>query len=98
MDSGPSVLRVKNFDLVVLEDAGEGENIAYVIIHHQYGLVSEYRVRAPDFLKETLLLCAEVGLASVQEDDGLVEQPVHGGSVPNRTGVQQHAQPVERRS
>ena len=59
-----------------LEHAGQREDVAHVVVDDQHRLADQVLVRAVQPLEHLLLLGRQVGDDAVQEERGLVEQPL----------------------
>ena len=76
LDGLAAVGRADHLHVVVLEQRGQGEDVARVVVDHQHFAAAQDLVRAVQPLEHRLLLRRQVGDHAVQEQRRLVQQPL----------------------
>src|SRR5687767_2565990 len=87
-----AVLGVLHVHLVTLEDAGQGNDVADVVVDDQRLLAFERRVAAVQLIEQPLLLWRQRAFHAMQEQRGLVEQPLRRLDVLDDDGLRQRSQ------
>ena len=68
--------RADDIDLVVLQQRGEREDVARVVVDHQHLAVPQDLLRSMKPLEHRLLVGRKIGDHAMQEQRGLVQQPL----------------------
>ena len=76
LDRLPAVGRADHLHVLVLEQRGQREDVARVVVDDQHLAAAQHLVRAVQPLEHLLLLLRQVGDDAVQEQRRLVEQPL----------------------
>ena len=76
LDRLPAVGRAEDFHVVVLEHGRQREDVARVVVDDQHLAAAQHVVRAVQPLEHLPLRLRQVGDDAVQEQRGLVEQPL----------------------
>ena len=82
LDAVPAVLGVDHLHLVPLQHAGEREDVAHVVVHDQHLPAGERGIGPVELLQHLPLASGRLRLDPVQEERGLVEQPLRRAARP----------------
>ncbi len=77
-DSRAAVLDVAHGEIPFLQDAGEGEDVADIVVDHQQLAAGEHEVVGANGAERLLLRKGKVIFGAVEQQNRLVEQPVSG--------------------
>ena len=75
-DAFPAALGVDHLHLAPLEERGQREDVADVVVHDQHRAAGQRRVGAVELLQHPPLRLRQVGGDPVEEQRGLVQQPL----------------------
>ena len=78
--------------LVALEQRGQREDVAQIVVDDEHVALRELRIVLREAAQHALLALGEVGLHAVQEQRGLVEQPLHRRDVLDDHGLREAVQ------
>ena len=67
VDSGPAVFGVQHLDLVPLQDAGEREDVAHVVVHDQHLAAGQLVVQLAELLQLEPLVFGQGAFRNVQD-------------------------------
>src|SRR5438093_12637659 len=70
-----------------LQDARESEDIADIVIDNQDSLTGQYSVSLMELFEQMPLRLRQIGLNPVQEECGLIKQPIHRFDALDNYGV-----------
>ena len=73
LDAGAPVFGVDHFHIVFFKQAGESENIAHVIVHHQDRFADQGGIGLAQVFENAALLGGEVAFGAMEQQDGIVE-------------------------
>ena len=76
VDGLPAVGGADHFNSMALEQRGEGEDIAGVVVHHEHFAPVQDLVGAVQPLEQLLFFHRQVGHDAMEEQRGLVQQPL----------------------
>ena len=74
-----------DLQIVMLEHARQGKDVAQIVIDHQHLAAREHRIGLAHVGEDGLLRGRQYALAAVQKNRRFVEKPLDGGSVAHRT-------------
>ena len=75
-DAVPAAFGVDHLHFAALEERGQREDVADVVVHHQRGAAGQGRIGAVQLLQHPPLRLGQSGRNPVEEQRGLVEQPL----------------------
>ena len=73
-DSASAGFRMDHANVVVLQSAGQSENIAEIVVDDQYFPAGQVRIDVADICQHALLARTQAVFRSMQKDDRLIEQ------------------------
>jgi hypothetical protein len=81
LDTPAPVLGVHDVNVMVLQQAGESEDVSQIVVNHEHRLMIQYRVMFLEFLHNGELCLAEIGFLPVHQSDRLSQKRIERGNV-----------------
>ena len=76
LDSGAAVFGVHHIQIVILQQAGEREDVANVVVHHQNLFADKRDIGLAQLFQNPALVRREIGFGAMQQKNGFVQQPL----------------------
>ncbi len=64
-----------HFQIVIFQQAGQRENIAHIVVHHQHLLADQRDVGFAQLFQDAALVRRQIGFGAMQQQHRFVQQP-----------------------
>ncbi len=92
VDAGAPVFGVQHLNLMALQDAGQGEDVAHVVVHDEHAATRQFVIHLPEPLQFEPLVLRQRGFGHVQDAGDFGQQAVGRMHLPNHRSLAQRGE------